>query len=80
MSRLSVLERHQLTPEFTKYVEHAEVGGPEQATLFQVLGHCPEMFQVYFHFYFPWHTRGSVDPVLKELIRIKMAQLNDCFT
>ncbi len=80
MARLRVLDTHQLTPEFAKYAEGAAASGPEQATLFQVLGHCPEMFQAYFQFYFPWHTRGSVDPVLKELLRLKMAQLNDCFT
>ena len=80
MSRLSVLETNQLTPEFAKHVERAALSGVEQATMFQVLGHCPEMFQAYFQFYFPWHTSGSVDPVLKELVRIKMAQLNNCFT
>ncbi len=80
MARLRVLAKNQLTPEFAKYVERAAASGQEQATLFQVLGHCPEMFQAYFQFYFPWHTSGSVDPVLKELVRIKMAQLNDCFT
>ena len=80
MSRLSVLEKNQLTPEFAKHAERAAVSGAEQATLFQVLGHCPEMFEAYFQFYFPRHTGGSVDPVLKELVRIKMAQLNNCFT
>ena len=80
MTRISVLEKNQLTPEFVKHVERAAVGGQEQATLFQVLGHCPEMFQAYFRFYFPWHTGGSVEPVLKELVRLKMARLNDCFT
>ena len=80
MSRLRVLEPNQLTPEFAKHVERAAVSGVEQATMFQVLGHCPEMFQAYFQFYFPWHTGGSVDPVLKELVRLKIAQLNNCFT
>jgi len=35
---------------------------------------------VSFQFYFPWHTSGSVEPVLKELVRLKIAQLNNCFT
>jgi hypothetical protein len=78
MSRLGVLEKDQLTPEFAKYVERAEASG--QATMFQVLGHCPEMFEAYFRFYFPWHIGGSVDSVLKELVRLKIAQLNNCFT
>lgn len=78
MARLSVLEKTQLTPEFSKHVDRAGASG--QAIMFQVLGHSPEMFQAYFQFYFPWHSGGSVDPVLKELLRIKIAQLNNCFT
>jgi len=80
MARLRVLEKNQLTPRLAKYAERAAATGPEQAILFQVLGHCPEMFETYFQFYFPWHTTGSVDAVLKELVRIRIAQLNDCFT
>lgn len=80
MSRLSALERDQLTPELAKYAERAAVSGPEQTLMFQVLGHCPEMFAGYFQFYFRWHTSGSIDSVLKELVRLKVAQLNNCFT
>ena len=79
MAHLSVLERHQLTPEFAKHVERAEAAG-QSTIMFQVLGHAPEMLGAYFRFYFPWHTGGSVDPALKELVRLKIAQLNDCFT
>ena len=80
MARVSVLEKNRLTPQLAKYAERASVSGPEQAILFQVLGHCPEMFETYFQFYFPGHTSGSVDPVLKELVRLRIAQLNNCFT
>jgi hypothetical protein len=80
MSRISALGRERLTPELAKYAELAAVGGPEQALMFQVLGHCPEMVESYLRFYFRWHTGGAVDPVLKELVRLKVAQLNDCFT
>lgn len=80
MARVRVLEKSELTPALAKYAERAAAGGPEQATLFQVLGHAPELSRAYFQFYFPGHTGGSVDPVLKELVRIRVAQLNDCFT
>ena len=80
MARVSVLEKNRLTPHLAKYAERAAASGPEQAIMFQVLGHCPEMFETYFQFYFPWHASGSVDPVLKELVRLRIAQLNDCFT
>ncbi len=80
MARLSLLKRDQLTSALAKYAERAAVSGPEQALMFQVLGHCPEMFETYSPFYFRWHTTGRIDPVLKELVRLKVAHLNNCFT
>jgi len=78
MSRLSVLDKDQLTPEFAELAEKAEATG--HATVFQVLGHRPDMFHNYFQFYYPAHDSGSVAPVIKELARLKIAQLNNCFT
>jgi len=80
MPRLSTLKAEQLSPELAKYAERASASGPEQARMFEVLGHCPEMSETYLRFYFRWHTKGSVDPVLKELVRLKIARINDCFT
>ena len=48
MARLTVLERDQLTPELATLADRAAASG--QATMFQVLGHCPEMFAAYFQF------------------------------
>jgi len=80
MARLSIVERTQLTPTLAKYAERAAAGGREQALLFQIAGHRPEMFETYFRFYFPAHTTGAVSGTLKELVRLRIAQLNDCFT
>jgi hypothetical protein len=38
------------------------------------------MFDEYFRFYYPAHEGGIVEPELKELVRLKIARLNDCFT
>ena len=78
MSRLSILPKEKLTPEFSEMAEKAEETGA--ATVFQVLGHRPEMFESYFKFYYPTHDGGVVSPALKELVRLKIAQLNNCFT
>lgn len=80
MARLSVLETHQLTPTVAKYAERAAAGGPEQALMFQVLGHRPEMVETFMQFYLRAHTSGVVSTTLKELVRLKVARLNDCFT
>ena len=81
MARLSVLETDQLTPEFAALAAQADSTPPYfPATLYQVFGHCPEMFQAYFQFYMPWHEGGAVAPEIKELVRLKIAQLNHCVT
>jgi alkylhydroperoxidase family enzyme len=80
MARLTVLERNELTPAVAKYAERAAAGGSEQALMFQVLGHRPEMVESFMQFYLRAHTSGVVSATLKELVRLKVAQLNDCFT
>ena len=79
MSRLSILAKDQLTPEFAALAEQAEAFNIH-TTVSQVLGHCPDMTQAFFQFYLPWHEGGVVPPVIKELVRLKVAQLNSCFT
>ncbi len=78
MSRLSVLPKEKLTPEFAKMTETAEETGT--GTVFQVLGHRADMFESYFKFYYTTHEGGVVTPAIKELVRLRIAQLNNCFT
>ena len=78
MSRLSVLPKEKLTPEFAKMTETAEETG--NGTVFQVLGHRADMFESYFKFYYATHEGGVVKPAIKELVRLRIAQLNNCFT
>ena len=79
MSRLSILPTDQLTPEFAELAKQAEAFNIH-ATVSQVLAHCPDMIQAFFQFYLPWHEEKIVPPVIKELVRLKVAQLNSCFT
>ena len=44
------------------------------------MAHLPEMFDAYYAFYYPAHQGGIVEGDLKELVRLKIARLNDCFT
>ena len=78
MSRLSVLPKEKLTPEFSEMAEKAEETG--NGTVFQVLGHRADMFESYFKFYYTTHEGGVVKPAIKELARLRIAQLNNCFT
>jgi len=79
MSRIGLLEDDQLTPEARKQVQAVEASGAD-ASVLRAVGHRQEMFDQYFKFYYPAHQGGVVEADLKELVRLKIARLNDCFT
>lgn len=79
MSRIRLLEDDELTPEARKQVQAVEASGAD-ASVLRATGHRQEMFDQYFRFYYPAHQGGRVEADLKELVRLKVARLNDCFT
>ncbi len=79
MSRLSILPNEQLPEELRKQAKAADEAGAG-STVLRVLGHRPDMIQSYFNFYFPLHNGGIVDPALKEMVRLRIAELNQCLT
>jgi hypothetical protein len=38
------------------------------------------MIESYFKFYYPAHNGGAVEADLKELVRLRIAEHNNCFT
>ena len=44
------------------------------------MGHLPDAFKAYWKFYAPLRLEGVLDAKLKELVRLKIAALNDCAT
>jgi carboxymuconolactone decarboxylase family protein len=43
-----------------------------------VYGHCPELFAAFLRFYRPAKYGGHLPFALKELVRLKIAALNEC--
>ncbi len=79
MSRLSILDDHQMPEGLREQATAAEKAGAS-STVLRVLAHRPDMIESYFKFYYPLHNGGMVDPALKELVRLKIASLNQCLT
>jgi alkylhydroperoxidase family enzyme len=79
MSRVRLLADDELTPEARARVRAAEAAGAD-ASVLRAVGHRQEMFDRYFAFYYPAHQQGLIEPDLKELVRLKIARLNDCAT
>ena len=79
MSRLSILPDEKLSEEMRMQAQAADRAGAG-STVLRVLGHRPDMIDAYFKFYYPLHNHGIVDPALKELVRLRIASLNQCLT
>lgn len=79
MSRIRLLNDDELAPAAREQVAAIETSGGD-ASVLRALGHRQEMFDPYFAFYYPSHEGGIVEPDLKELVRLKIARLNDCDT
>jgi hypothetical protein len=79
MARIRLMEDAELSPAALKQVQATEAAGGD-ASVTRAVAHLPEMFDRYFEFYAPNHQGGCVEPDLKELVRLKIARLNDCFT
>lgn len=50
-------------------------GGDE---MFGVYGHHPDLFKRFLDFYLPAKFEGLLPFALKELVRLRIAELNDC--
>lgn len=46
--------------------------------MFGVYGHAPEAFGAFLEFYRPLKYGGRLPFALKELVRLRIAELNDC--
>jgi hypothetical protein len=79
MSRIRLLDDNELAPAVRDQVQAVEAAGRD-ASVLRAVGHRQDMFDAYFRFYYPTHQGGLVEPELKELVRLKIARLNDCFT
>ena len=79
--RLEPLPRNQLDPELSAILDVFIKGAPEfNPLVFQTMGHNPEVSKALYKFYIPIRTESRLDVKLKELVRLKIAQLNDCST
>ena len=81
MARLDLVPREHLDPELRNTLEAFEHSSPDfNPRVFQALGQNPELSKAFYRFYIPIRLNGLLDIKLKELIRLKIADLNDCRT
>ena len=79
MSRVRLKEDHELPSKVQALVQDLDGKGVDTSNL-RGFSHCQEMFDSYFQFYGPARKGRAVEEELIELVRLKIARHNDCFT
>ncbi|MCY4386117.1 MAG: hypothetical protein OXC18_03325 [Desulfurellaceae bacterium] len=79
MAHVSPVPFEHIDPEVQQIMQtyDKEYGG---SAFLQAFAHAPEVFKSFANYYFPliFETRGSIDMKLTELVRLKVAERNDC--
>ena len=73
MARLEILR-----PDAIEDPEARRMALASGDEMYGVYGHCPELFAAFLRFYRPAKYGGRLPFALKELVRLKIAALNEC--
>lgn len=79
MARIKLLADGELEPPVLAAVQAMEANGQDSSTS-RGLANAQEMFNSYFQFYGPAREGRSVSAEIIELVRLRIARHNDCFT
>lgn len=79
MTRIKLLDDHELDDETRAIAKQMDALGQDTSTL-RGLAHSRELFRTYNQFYLPARKGYSLPETLIELVRLRIARHNDCFT
>ena len=79
MSRIQLLEDEQLDEQTRKIVQAMEAAGQDTSTT-RGLANAQGLFNSYFQFYGPAREGTSISAEMIEMVRLRIARHNDCFT
>ena len=79
MARIHLLADDELTEATRTVAQHMDTRGMDTSTL-RGLANSPELFEAYNAFYLPARQGYTIPEGLIELVRLRIARHNDCFT
>jgi carboxymuconolactone decarboxylase family protein len=75
--RIPLIDVEALDPELRQMVEKWQADGGDP-NFIRTFGRLPEVLKRFVAFYSPLVRKGLVEHRTKELVRLRLAQLNDC--
>jgi hypothetical protein len=79
MARIALKQDDELEPHILEAVQAIEASGADSSTM-RGLANSQALFDSYFKFYMPARAGTSIPEELIELVWLKIARHNDCFT
>lgn len=79
MSRIRLQQDDELEKEVLAQVRAVEAAGGDTSVM-RGFAHCQNLFDGFFKWYGKARQGDAVEEELIELVRLKIARLNDCFT
>ena len=77
MARIRLAESAEMEPDVAEMIAGIEEMTGD-STAMRVLAHRPEMLRSFVQFYWPLQTEGLLSRKLIELVRLRIAQINQC--
>ena len=79
MARIKLKQDHELSETALQSAKAIEASGGDTSTL-RGLANRQDMFDAYFQFYMPARRGTTISAQLIELVRLRIARHNNCFT
>jgi hypothetical protein len=79
MARIRLLPDEELDEATRAAAQAMEASGADTSTL-RGLANAQEFINAYYQFYFPARQGRSISEELIEMVRLRIARHNDCFT
>jgi|HubBroStandDraft_2_1064218.scaffolds.fasta_scaffold2698921_1 alkylhydroperoxidase family enzyme len=76
--RITPVNEETVSPEVREYFRLAEKRGAPNSTLLRILARDPESLKTFYDSWIRSFYGGRLDHTLKEIVRVRMAELRGC--
>jgi alkylhydroperoxidase family enzyme len=77
-SRVKSVEDGRVSAQVKEYIRSAEKRGAPNSTLLRILARDPDSLRIFSEAWNLSFYRGRVEHLLKEIVRVRMAELRGC--
>ena len=80
MTRIPLAEDHEIRPDVLATIKDLEAQSTGDMSTMRILAHRPDIMEPFLNFYMALQQQGMLEIKLVELVRMAIAQINQCST